>query len=212
MKIGHEVSSAGDRFIAALASTRLPDVSTRQELGEATLTDSRITRMLEDFATSYGWAPKAELRQLERRGPEDMLWLWCMHSLWTDASCTDLLATTCRPGYTLKTNGKRFERWLWYRGGKQRQRADIACFLGSPTHPVHALFCELAFGAVAPSRPEDHKDHQKIVRLSTRLPVTHVLIDGTLSPRAVAARTNFQLSSGEQAAYLVVTRQRRFKA
>ena len=55
MKIRREVSSAGDRFIAALASTRLPDVSTRQELGEATLTDSRITRMLEDFAANYGW-------------------------------------------------------------------------------------------------------------------------------------------------------------
>ena len=116
MKVGHEVSSAGNRFIGALASTRLPDVSTRQELGEVTLDDPRIIRMLGDFAASYGWTPKAELRQLERRGPEDMLWLWCMHSLWTDASCTDLLATTCRPGYTLKTNGKRFERWLWCRG------------------------------------------------------------------------------------------------
>ena len=52
MKIGHEVSSAGDRFIAALASTRLPDVSTRQELGEGTLNDSGIIRMWEDFATS----------------------------------------------------------------------------------------------------------------------------------------------------------------
>ena len=206
MKIGDEVSSAGDRFIAALASTRLPDVSTRQELGEETLNDSGIIRMWEDFAASYGWAPKAEFQQIARGGPEDMLWLWCMHSLWTDASCADLLATICRPGYTLKTNGKRFERWLWYKGGKQRQRADIACFLGSTTHPVHALFCELAFVPGAPSRPEDHKDYTKIAGLSTRLPVTHVLIDGTLSPRAVAARTNFQLSSGEQAAYLVVTR------
>ena len=58
----------------------------------------------------------------------------------------------------------------------------------------------------APSRPEDHKDYTKISRLSTRLPVRHILIDGTLSPRAAATRTDFRLSSGEQAAYLVVTR------
>ena len=68
MKIGHEISSAGDRFIAALASTRLPDVSTRQELGEETLNDSGIIRMWEDFVASYGWAPKTEFQQITRRG------------------------------------------------------------------------------------------------------------------------------------------------
>ena len=208
MKIERDISSSCDRFVAALASTRLPDVSTRQELGEATLNDSGITRMLEDFAASYGWVPTAEMRQIHaKRGPEDMLWLWCMHSLWTDANCADLLATTCRPGWPLKTNGERFKTWLPYKDSTQR--ADLACFLGSVGHPEHALFCELAFIPGAPSRPEDHKDYTKIAGLSTRLPVTHVLIDGTLSPRAVATRTDFQLSSGEQAAYLVVTCQSR---
>jgi hypothetical protein len=205
MKVGGDVARSCDRFVGALASTRLPDVSTRQELAAATLKDSGITRMLEDFAGSYGWVPTEEMRQIHtKKGPEDMLWLWCMHSLWTDANCGDLLATTCRPGWPLKTNGERFRTWLSYEGSTQR--ADVACFLGSVAHPDHAVFCELAFVHGAPSRPEDHKDYTKITRLSTRLPVTHVLIDGTLSPRAVASRTDFRLSSGEQAAYLVVTR------
>ena len=199
------ISNSCDRFVAALASTRLPDVSTTQELGEATLSDSRITRMLEDFATNYGWVASSDMRQIHaKKGPEDMLWLWCMHSLWTDANCVDLLPTTCRSGWPLKTNGERFKSWLSYEGSTQR--ADLACFLGPVRRPDHALFCELAFVRGAPSRPEDHKDYTKITRLSTRLPVRHILIDGTLSPRAVASRTDFRLSSGEQAAYLVVTR------
>ena len=207
MKIDRDLSSLCDRFVGALASTRLPDVSTRQELAAATLEDSGITRMLEDFAGSYGWVPAEEMRQIHtKRGPEDMLWLWCMHSLWTDANCGDLMGTTCRPGWPLKTNGERFKRWLSYKDSTQR--ADLACFLGPVRRPDHALFCELAFVRGAPSRSEDHKDYTKISRLSTRLPVRHILIDGTLSPRAAATRTNFRLSSGEheQAHYLVVTR------
>ena len=117
---------------------------------------------------------------------------------------SDRRSTCIRPDWPLKTNGERFKTWLSYKDSTQR--ADLACFLGSVGHPEHALFCELAFVPGAPSRPEDHKDYTKIAGLSTRLPVTHVLIDGTLSPRAMATRTDFQLSSGEQAAYLVVTR------
>ena len=201
----HDIADSCDHFVAALASTRLPDVSTKQELGEVTLGDSRITRMLEDFATNYGWVASSDMRQIHaKKGPEDMLWLWSMHSLWTDANCGDLLLTTCRSGWPLKTNGERCKSWLSYEGSTQR--ADLACFLGPVRSPDHALFCELAFVRGAPSRPEDHKDYRKITRLSTRLPVRHILIDGTLSPRAVASRTDFRLSSGEQAAYLVVTR------
>ena len=202
MKNRSDISRSCDRFVDALASTRLPNVSSRQELGEATLDDSRITRMLADLATSHGWVPRSEMRQIHaKRGPEDMLWLWCMHSLWTDAGCADLLATTCRPGWPLKTNGERFKRWLSYRNSKQR--ADLACFLGPPGHAEHALFCELAFVNSAPSRPDHHKDYKKVAGLSTRLPVSHVLIDGTLAPRAAPTRTDFQLPNGERATYLV---------
>jgi hypothetical protein len=104
MKVDRDIFSSCDRFVAAFASTRLPDVSTRQEPGEATLNDSGITRMVEAFAASCGWVPTAEMRQIHaKRGPEDMLWLWCMHSPWTDVNCTDLLATTCRPDWPLST-------------------------------------------------------------------------------------------------------------
>ena len=198
-------SRSCSRLVNALASTLLPNVSNRQELGKATLDDSRITRMLEDFATRHGWMPISEMRQIHaKRGPEDMLWLWCMHSLWTDADCADLLAPTCRPGWPLKTSGARFRPWLPYKNSTQR--ADLACFLGPAGHPEHALFCELAFVNGAPSRPEGHKDYEKIAGLSTRLPVSHVLIDGTLSPRAAPTRTGFQLPNGERAVYLVVNR------
>ena len=183
-------------------------VSTKQELGEVTLGDSRITRMLEDFATSYGWVPSSEMKQIHaKKGPEDMLWLWCMHSLWTDANCGDLLSTTCRPGWNKKTNGDRFKPWLSYKGN--RKRAALACFLESDGHPDHALFCELEFDIRLRGTPasfEGHKDFSKITKNSTELPVNHVLIYGSLYPTAVAVRTDFRLSSGEQAAYIVVTR------
>ena len=205
MESNSDISRSCSRFVDALASTRLPNVASRQELGEATLHDPRIMRMLEDLATRHGWVASSEMRQIHvKQGPEDMLWLWCMHSLWTDAGCADLLAATCRPGWPLKTNGERFRTWLSYKSSKQR--ADLACFLGPAGRPEHALFCELAFVNGAPSHPEDHKDYKKISGLSTRLPVSHVLIDGTLSPRAAPTRTDFQLPSGERAAYLVVTR------
>ena len=208
MHVGDDVLSSCDRFVGALASTRLPDVSTTKELGEATLDDSRITRMLEDFATSYGWVPNSEFKQIHTQGKgEDMLWLWCMYSLWTDTNCTDLLPTTCRPGWYKKTNGEQFKPWLNYKG--KRERADVACFFESDGHPDHALFCELEYDTRlrgAPVSPEDHKDFFKIAKNSTRLPVTHVLIYGSLYPKVTATRTDFRLSSSEQAAYLVITR------
>ena len=82
----------------------------------------------------------------------------------------------------------------------------MACFLGPTGHPEHALHCELAFVNGTPSRPEDHKDYDKIAVLSTRLPISHVLIDGTLSARAAPTRTDFQLTTGARAVYLAVTR------
>ena len=48
-----QVSRSGNRFVDALASTRLPNVSDRQELGTAMLDDHRITWMLEDLATRH---------------------------------------------------------------------------------------------------------------------------------------------------------------
>ena len=76
-------------------------------------------------------------------------------------------------------------------------------------HPDHALFCELEFDIRLRGTPasfEGHKDFSKITKNSTELPVNHVLIYGSLYPTAVAVRTDFRLSSGEQAAYIVVTR------
>ena len=78
-----DVSKSCGRFVDALASTRLPAASNRQELANATLGDSRITQMLEDLSIRHGWVPSSEMRGLHtKQGPEDMLWLWCMHSLW----------------------------------------------------------------------------------------------------------------------------------
>lgn len=199
-----DVSKSCARFVDALASTRLPAASNRRKLAEATLGDSRITQMLEDLSTRHGWVPSPEMRQIHaKQGPEDMLWLWCMHSLWADTGCADLLAATCRPGWPKKTNGDRFRTWLSYKNSKQR--ADLACFLGPADRPEHAVFCELAFVRGAPSRPESHKDYGKIVGLQTRMPTSHVLIDGTLSPSAEPRQMHFQLPSGERASYVVVT-------
>ena len=148
--------------------------------------------MLEDLARHYQWQSREEMQQLRWNKPEDIFWLWCMHSLWTD--CKDLVPTICRPGWWRRTHGERFKRWLSYgpwsdaRGEHAGGRADIACFLGPDTAPTHAFFCELAWTA-RPGAP--HKDSGKLAA-ETALPVWHVLMQGSLSPTALPSRIDHE--------------------
>ncbi|SVE47513.1 uncharacterized protein METZ01_LOCUS500367, partial [marine metagenome] len=161
------------QLVGALASTRLPNVSNTKELGEATLNDARIVSMLEGLSTRYGWAPFSDMKGLhDQKWPEDMLWLWCMHSMWTSADCKHLLTTTCRAGWRHLTNCARFGKLSKYQDGK---RPDLVCFLGPGERPNRAVFCELAFGTHAPGHPEKHKDYDKVTRGSPPwLPVNYV--------------------------------------
>ena len=158
--------------------------------------------MLEGLSTRYGWAPSSDMKELPKKKQEDMLWLWCMHSMWTSADCEHLLATTCRAGWKHKTNGGRFGKLSWYTNG---QRPDLVCFLGPVGRPNHAVFCELAIDEKLPAHPEKHKDYGKVTSLSPWLPVNYVLIDGTLSTEAEPTQTTVITPRNEIVEYLVIT-------
>jgi hypothetical protein len=206
-----EVEELWRRFVAALTRTRLPNAGTKTELATLTLTEPRIVKMLADLADRYGWRVQPGTEQLTHGAAEDMLWLWCVHSLWADPSCADLLATACRPGWSQLTNGARFSQWQryggWWDGRRPHTggRADLTCYLGPSTKPHHAFFCELAFSVGTPR--DAHKDYQKISRARTALPVWHALIEGSLSTTASERPAEFSLRPGHRGANVIVGRE-----
>ena len=193
------------RFVQALARTSLPGADTTSEFSERTLQDSRINAMFDDLVSRFGWRPADEMQALKWHRGEDMLWLWCMYSLWVDSSCHDLLDVTCRPGWPQLTNGKRFDEWHHFRNAVngRRQRDDIACFLGAETRPYHAFFCELKFLKGSPR--SQHEDESKIRAARPDLPVWWVLVEGSISKEVVATRSEFELRPGDRVARLFVT-------
>jgi hypothetical protein len=205
----NELEHAWTRFVDALARTRLPTAGNAQGLALKTVRDRRIANMLGDLGGRHGWQVHTAAGQLKRGGPEDMLWLWCMHSLWAAPECADLLAATCRPGWPRLTNGAGFVPWLAY--GPQCDdartrtggRADIACFLGPHEKPWHAFFCGLALLTGSPGRR--HKDCAKITGAQTALPVWHVLIEGSLSEAVGPHRSEFTPAGGHRVARLVLS-------
>jgi hypothetical protein len=202
--MAHEdVAISISQLVGALASTRLPNVSNSEELGEVTLNDSRILTMLEGLSATYGWAQFSDMKDLKNRKAEDMLWLWCMHSMWTSPVCKHLLATTCRAGWSSLTNCRQFGREL--RSYTNGQRPDLVCFLGPIARPAHAVFCELKFEKQrVPEQPEDHRDYDKVIDGSTLIPTSYVLIDGTLSMDAERTQKSLRTPRNEMLEYLVI--------